>query len=132
MTDCPLGLECPGETDPYDECVNLEACSYWTHPWDLYEIFLLGDLPPIYLNNSDRAEWTKPEYGFERLNNCDFLLYYAAKFTSLEQWKKAYYKLNRRYCAYVRKEHFNQVEELRKSLDPEYAQYGMTDQDIPF
>ena len=112
----------------------------------MYEIFILGDLPPIYLNNGKRDDWTKremrhrgvspwtlsPEYDFEQLNNCDFLLYYAAKFISFEQWKEAYYKLNRRHCAYVRKEHFGQVEDLRKSLDQEYAQYQMTAEDIPF
>ncbi len=129
---CPLGLECMDETDPYGECINLEACSYWTGAWDLYEIFILGDLPAIYLTNGSRDDWTKPEYGFERLNNCDFLLYYAAKFIEFEQWKEAYYKLNRRRCAYIRKEHFGRVEELRKAIDQEYAQCGMTDRDIPF
>lgn len=129
---CPLGLRCLDETDSLGQCLNLEACSYWTQAWDLYEIFILGDLPPIYLNNGGRDDWTKPEYGFERLNNCDFLLYYAAKFTQFEQWKEAYYKLNRRYPAYVKKEHFGQVEELRKILDQEYAEIGMTCEDIPF
>jgi hypothetical protein len=129
---CPLGLECPDEAYQYGECINSETCYRWTEAWDLYEIFILGDLPPIFLNNGKRDDWTKPEYGFERLNNCDFLLYYAAKFIQFEQWKQAYYKLNRRYTAYVRKEHFGQVEELRKSLDREYAQCGMTAEDIPF
>ncbi|BBD69548.1 hypothetical protein NIES4072_31190 [Nostoc commune NIES-4072] len=132
MNICALGLECPDETDNYGECINSEACHRWTEAWDLYEIFILGDLPPIYLNNGKRDDWTRPEYGFERLNNCDFLLYYAAKFISFEKWKEAYYKLNRRYPAYVRKEHFGQVEELRKLLDQEYAQCGMTAEDIPF
>lgn len=98
----------------------------------MYEIFILGDLPPIYLDNGKRDDWTKPEYGFERLNNCDFLLYYAAKFISFEEWKEAYYKLNRKYPAYVRKEHFGQVDELRKSIDKEYAQYEISTEDIPF
>lgn len=132
MNICPLGLECPDEVDRYDECINSEACYRWTEAWDLYEIFILGDLPPIFLNNGKRDDWTEPEYGFERLNNCDFLLYYAVKLISFEQWKEAYYKLNRRYPAYVRKENFGQVEELRKLLDQEYAQYRTTDQDIPF
>lgn len=131
MSNCPLELECP-ETDPQGECWNAQVCVYWTQAWELYEIFIFGDLPPIYLNNSACHEWTKPEYGFERLNNCDFLLYYAAKFAQFPEWKKAYYKLNRRYSAYVRKEHLAQIEELRKSLDPEYAQHGMTPDDIPF
>ncbi|MEH1828252.1 MAG: hypothetical protein V7L22_23445 [Nostoc sp.] len=132
MNICALGLECPDEKDNYGECINAEACYRWTEAWDLYEIFILAHLPPIYLDNGKRSDWTEPQYGFERLNNCDFLLYYAAKFISLEQWKEAYYKLNRRYPAYVRKEHFGQVEELRKSLDIEYAQCGMTVEDIPF
>ncbi|MEH1902510.1 MAG: hypothetical protein V7L04_14095 [Nostoc sp.] len=132
MNICPLGLECPDEAYQYDECINSETCYRCTEAWDLYEIFILGDLPPIYLNNGKRDDWTEPEYGFERLNNCDFVFYYAAKFISFEQWKEAYYKLNRRYPAYVRKEHFGQVEELRKSLDKEYAQYEMTAGDIPF
>lgn len=133
LQGCPLGLECPN--NDYDECVNSEACYRWTQAWKLYEIFILGGLPPIYLNNcgrDDHDDWTKPEYGFEHLNNCDFLLYYAAKQVDFDQWKEAYYKLNRKYPAYVRKEHFKQMEDLRKSIDIEYAQYETTENDIPF
>lgn len=47
MTDCPLGLECPKTP----ECVNDESCFNWTKAWDLYEIVIVGALPPIFVHN---------------------------------------------------------------------------------
>lgn len=128
MDSCPLGLECLGE----EECINAEACHYWTQAWDLYEIFLLGDLPAIYLNNGDRDEWIEPEYGFVRLNNCDFLLYYAVRYCPFKDWKRAYYKLNKKYAAYVRSCDFERIEKLRCSVDKGYERTKTLEQDIPF
>lgn len=129
VNNCPLALECIDTSS--SGCINAEACNYWTQAWDLYEIFLLGDLPAIYLDNGDYCEWTQPEYGFTRLNNCDFLLYYAAKYCSFEDWQRAYYKLNREDSAYIAMRDFEQIEKLRCSIDKDYGR-ELTEEDIPF
>lgn len=126
MTDnCPLGLECPGEIDElFDECINMQSCKYWTDAWDLYEIFFLGeDFPPLYLNINFEShdEWTNQEYGFIYMSNLDWALYYAAKHLPFEEWAYAYYKLNRRISAYVREEHLEQIEALRKTIDHRFS-----------
>lgn len=136
---CPLGLhECP-DFEPEGWCVNAQYCLRVTEAWRLYEIFLLAHLPPIFLGTGADTdyEWQKPEYGFEYLNNCDFILYYAAKFCSFQEWKKAYYSFIGRRHAYVRAADYPKFERLRVLMDKDYAAYAKKpendyEDDIPF
>ncbi len=135
MTElCPLGLECPEQKD--EECVNIEACHYWTASWELYEIFILADLPAIFLHTGKRDEWTEPEYGFIQLGSTDFILYYAAKHGDYISWRKLYdlsgYGFKRKYFyrAYVRSYHAEFFENLRREIDTEYADAVDFDPDI--
>lgn len=136
---CPLGLhECP-DFEPEGWCVNVQYCLRVTEAWRLYKIFLLAHLPPIYLGTGADTdwEWQKPEYGFQYLNNCDFILYYAAKFCSFQEWKEAYYNLNQRRHAYVRAADYPKFERLRVLMDKDYAAYAKKpendyEDDIPF
>jgi hypothetical protein len=135
---CPLGLhECP-DFEPEGWCVNAQYCLRVTEAWRLYKIFILAHLPPIYLGTGADTdwEWQKPEHGFQYLNNCDFILYYAAKFCTFEEWKLAYFTFSNRCHAYVRAVDYPKFERLRVLLDKDYASRAQKpendEDDIPF
>lgn len=126
---CPLGLNCSqmglheGERG---DCINEEACDRYTEPWELYEIVILKGLPgAIYLcwygRNSSGDCWTEEKWGFKRLNNWDWLLYYTATLNSFEDWQTAYHKLgNTRNGKFIRSEVWNNFERLRGQVDHQY------------
>lgn len=126
MTDCPLGLECPKTP----ECVNDESCFNWTKAWDLYEIVIVGALPPIFVHNvpyDEYDEWHKPEYGFEQIRGWqDFIVWYAGKYLDFESWKNVSelfeYRQRRGYrTVFCRASQLEQLRKVRAELDEEYA-----------
>lgn len=125
--NCPLNLDCLESP----ECPNDEACFYWTKPWDLYETFVVGELPAIYVHVAafdEYDEWHKPEYGFEKLNTGwhVFLTYYAGKYLDFESWKSISsllrYRSKTGYRAiFCRASQLEQLKQVRTEMDGEYA-----------
>lgn len=124
MRDCPLGLECP--TTP--ECINDETCFNWTKSWDLYEIVIVGALPPIYVHNfNEYVDWHKPEYGFYQLNGWyDFLTWYTGRYLDYESWKNVSEFFERHWrsgyrAIFCRASQVEQLQKVRAEFDEEYA-----------
>ena len=120
---CTLGLDCAQMgKDEYGECANEEACHNYTKAQGLYEIVLLKGLPgAIYLcwhSPDSNYDWADIQWGFSHLNNCDWLIYYAASQNAFEDWQRAYYKLSsRNNTKYIRTALFEEFDLLRQRVD---------------
>lgn len=121
--------------DKNNDCFNEKACALYGEAWELYEIILLKGLPgAIYLCWHGRDcycdYWANESGGFRRLNNWDWLLYYAAALNDFEEWQTAYHKFtNKRNSKFVRSDAWDKFERLRNQVD---QQYCPTLDDIPF
>lgn len=124
---CTLGLDCAQMgLNECGDCINEELCHEYTEAWNLYEIVLLKGFPgAVYLcwhGRDANIEWTKEQWGFKHLNNCDWLLHYTAPLNTFAEWQHAYYKLSSlKNTKYVRSDLFEEFECLRKQVNPEYG-----------
>jgi hypothetical protein len=122
---CYLNFDCAQMgLDESGKCVNEESCYRWTEPCELYEIVKLKGFPgAVYLWwQGNTYAWIDEIWGFRRLNNCDWLLHYAASLNTFAEWQDAYYKLSSRSSTpCIRVELWDEFERLRRQVDPEYA-----------